>query len=39
VLDFSFKMDDDSGWDISLYEESNEESDRENDQDLNPTYL
>jgi hypothetical protein len=25
--------------DISLYEESDEESDGENDQDLNPTYL
>jgi hypothetical protein len=42
VLDFSFKMDDDFddyGSDISLYEESDEESDGENDQDLNPTYL
>ena len=30
---------DDYGSDISLYEESDEESDGENDQDLNPTYL
>jgi hypothetical protein len=42
LLDFSFKMDDDFddyGSDISLYEESDEESDGENVQDLNPTYL
>ena len=30
---------DDYGSDISLYEESDEESDGEYDQDLNPTYL
>jgi hypothetical protein len=30
---------DDYGSDISLYEESDEESDGENDQDLNPTEL
>ena len=30
---------DDYGSDISIYEESDEESDGENDQDLNPTYL
>ena len=30
---------DDYESDISLYEESDEESDGENDQDLNPTYL
>ena len=42
MLDFSFKIDDDFddyGSDISLYEESDEESDGENYQDLNPTYL
>jgi hypothetical protein len=42
VLDFSFKIDDDFDdyvSDISLYEESDEESDGENVQDLNPTYL